>query len=448
MGPTELDPELAEKYRGAPGTGSRMRWFFSGVWLVYLVGPLWSLAAGHQSVLKTVGGFVLVAAYSSVYLAGIVGKWRSPHLHEPSKTFVFLALLGALALTGSLVYGPDWTGMWIYVACGVGMLVAGKTRATLGILAVTLVFCLVSWIVHTAIGEFLGLLLPTAVTGFAMVAFRRQILLVRELARARQTVARLAANEERLRLARDLHDLTGHSLSLITLKAELTQRILARLPESPAREALGKELADIEHVSRQTLHDIREAVSGYRRPTLAVEIITARTALEAAGITLAEDSSIIMRSGTFDPQAEAALAWCLREATTNLIRHAGARNCWISLRELDSELALRVVDDGQGPVTTRRDEPAQHGNGLHGMSERLNSVGGRLSTGRAGVGGGFRLVAVVPYRPIEACPHEDGSPASTSPEEREVSRRATEEARGELDRRAPSARPARANVPL
>jgi two-component system sensor histidine kinase DesK len=281
-----------------------------------------------------------------------------------------------------------------------------------------------------------------------MVAFRRQILLVRELARARQTVARLAANEERLRLARDLHDLTGHSLSLITLKAELTQRILARLPESPAREALGKELADIEHVSRQTLHDIREAVSGYRRPTLAVEIITARTALEAAGITLAEDSSIIMRSGTFDPQAEAALAWCLREATTNLIRHAGARNCWISLRELDSELALRVVDDGQGPVTTRRDEPAQHGNGLHGMSERLNSVGGRLSTGRAGVGGGFRLVAVVPYRPIEACPHEDGSPASTSPEEREVSRRATEEARGELDRRAPSARPARANVPL
>ena len=110
-------------------------------------------------------------------------------------------------------------------------------------------------------------------------------MLMKELRQARETVAKLAANEERLRLARDMHDLTGQSLSLITLKSELAAKRLARMPESAELDTVRNEITDIGRVSRQTLHDIREAVSGYRRPTLAVEIITARTSLEAAGIT-------------------------------------------------------------------------------------------------------------------------------------------------------------------
>src|SRR6202023_3916150 len=102
-----------------------------------------------------------------------------------------------------------------------------------------------------------------------------QITLMHELAQARGTVAKLAANEERLRLARDMHDLTGQSLSVITLKSELAARLLSRLPGSPERDRVRDEVEQVAAVSRQTLHDIREAISGYRRPTLAGEILTA-----------------------------------------------------------------------------------------------------------------------------------------------------------------------------
>jgi two-component system, NarL family, sensor histidine kinase DesK len=225
-----------------------------------------------------------------------------------------------------------------------------------------------------------------------MAGLRMQIELMRQLRQARETVAKLAASEERLRLARDMHDLTGQSLSTITLKSELAAKRLNRLPESPEREAIAGEMADIAGVSRQTLHDIREAVSGYRRPTLAIETITARTTLEAAGITLDDDPGLIMRSGTFDPDAEAALAWCLREAVTNVVRHSGARTCELRLTEGRGEMSLRIADDGKGfsgvPGT---------GNGLHNMSERLSAAGGALTVepGRPG----FRLSATVPLPP-------------------------------------------------
>jgi two-component system sensor histidine kinase DesK len=226
------------------------------------------------------------------------------------------------------------------------------------------------------------------------------------LTRAREAVARLAASEERLRLARDMHDLTGQSLSMITLKSELAGKRLSRLPASAERDAVLGELDDIGRVSRQTLHDIREAVSGYRRPTLAVEVITARHALDAAGIRLDDDPALTLRSGTFDPDAEAALAWCLREAATNVIRHSGASNCWLRLAGQDGELALEVLDDGRG--LPGQDESAG-GSGLRGMSERLDAVGGRLSLGvrSAADRGGLCLRATVPAAPSVP----SGSPA-------------------------------------
>src|SRR6202041_2044694 len=102
-------------------------------------------------------------------------------------------------------------------------------------------------------------------------------------------------------------------------------RLLGRLPSGPDRDRVGEEIEQVGAVSRQTLHDIREAISGYRRPTLAVEIITARAALESAGITSHDDADLTLLSGTFDPDVEAALAWCLREAVTNVGRHSGGR---------------------------------------------------------------------------------------------------------------------------
>ena len=217
--------------------------------------------------------------------------------------------------------------------------------------------------------------------GVAMIGFRMQIQLMHELAQARATVAKLAANEERLRLARDMHDLTGQSLSMITLKSELAAKRLGKLPSSAELDTVLGDLGDIGRVSRQTLHDIREAVSGYRRPTLAIEVITARNALEAADIRLDDDPELTLRSGTFDAEAEAVLAWCLREAVTNVIRHSRARNCRIRLVQHPGELSLEVSDDGHGPSGQEPDAP--QGAGLHGMSERLSAEGGRLSLGTA-----------------------------------------------------------------
>jgi two-component system sensor histidine kinase DesK len=193
---------------------------------------------------------------------------------------------------------------------------------------------------------------------------------------------------------------------MITLKSELAAKRLAKLPSSAERDGVLTELGDIGRVSRQTLHDIREAVSGYRRPTLAIEVITARNALEAAGIELDDDPGLTLRSSTFDPDAEAVLAWCLREAVTNVIRHSRARHCRIRLTERPGELSLEVTDDGRGVATQNPGDPKNpkdpqdpadpKGSGLRGVSERLSAVGGSLSLGPATPGHGFRLIATVP----------------------------------------------------
>jgi two-component system sensor histidine kinase DesK len=159
------------------------------------------------------------------------------------------------------------------------------------------------------------------------------------------------------------------------------------LPGQP--EAAAQQVADIEQVSRQALVDVREAVSGYRRPTLPGEIAGARTALTAAGV-LADLPA--------DPpeelpeEAESALAWSLREAVTNVVRHSGARRCTVTLQTLQTLAGpvaeLTVTDDGGGGA-------APPGNGLTGLTERLEAVGGSLLAGPAGRTG-FRLVARVP----------------------------------------------------
>jgi two-component system sensor histidine kinase DesK len=211
-----------------------------------------------------------------------------------------------------------------------------------------------------------------------------------------------------------MHDLTGQSLSMITLKSELAARLLGRLPGSGERDRVQDEIEQVAAVSRQTLRDIREAISGYRRPTLAVEVITARTALASAGIAARDEADLVVLSGTFDPDAEAALAWCLREAVTNVVRHSGAQNCTISLTRRTGHgtghntgtMSLTVRDDGTGladgvdePDGAAPHNPGPRGTGLHGISERLSAVGGTLEL-RPDVRPGFCLIATVPTTPL------------------------------------------------
>jgi two-component system, NarL family, sensor histidine kinase DesK len=232
-------------------------------------------------------------------------------------------------------------------------------------------------------GQALGLL----GIGAAMIAMGEIMRTNRELLHARQEVARLAVADERARFARDLHDLLGHSLSVIALKAQLARR---RLPDDPEQAAA--DVADIEAVTRDALREVREAVSGYRRPQLDAELDGARTALDAAGI-----STTIERPAVDLPaEVEAALAWTVREAATNVIRHSGATHSTIRVVPALGQATVEVIDDGRGV----NGEPAG-GSGLLGLQERVRMAGGRLEAGPRQDGPGFRVCAVVPIGSLQ-----------------------------------------------
>ena len=176
-------------------------------------------------------------------------------------------------------------------------------------------------------------------------------------------VRRLAAVAERERIGRDLHDLLGHTLSLITIKAELAARLASR-GDSRAEQ----EIREVERISRGALREIREAVTGLRRADLDTELANARLACEACGIGLTVDRPAI----DLPPDRQAVLALCLREAVTNVIRHAAASRCRASLAREDRWIRLTVEDDGSGGAI-------REGAGLAGMRERVEQAGGEMT---------------------------------------------------------------------
>jgi two-component system sensor histidine kinase DesK len=208
-----------------------------------------------------------------------------------------------------------------------------------------------------------------------------------ELGRARAELARMAVAEERERFARDLHDLLGHSLSVIALKAELAGRLL---PDR-AQEAAG-EIAELEEVARGALSEVRDAVSGYRQPTLDDELAGAQMALSAAGIK----AEVVRSPAALDPAVEGILAWAVREGATNVIRHSGAHHCKMTISSTPGDAGVEVVDDGLGSAATRRNGGSGHG--LEGLEERARSMHGRLEAGAA-PGGGYRLAVTLPLPP-------------------------------------------------
>ncbi len=191
------------------------------------------------------------------------------------------------------------------------------------------------------------------------------------LLRKQEEVEHMATIAERERISRDLHDLLGHSLSLIALKAELARKLVHRDLDACARE-----VGDIETSARQALAEVRAAVSGYRESGLAHALASARASLAAADVQLDEQVERI----DLAPAAENVVALALREAVTNVVRHAGAKRCSVTLALEHGVAVLRIADDGRA----RSDAEIRHGNGLSGMRERVASVGGRLAVRAAG----------------------------------------------------------------
>jgi len=185
---------------------------------------------------------------------------------------------------------------------------------------------------------------------------------------AHEEVGRLAKVAERERIARDLHDLLGHTLSVIVLKSELAEKLFDR---DPQRAAL--EIRDVQRISREALHEVRAAVTGYHS-TIEAELVRAREALAAAGVTFESTVDVLPLA----PTQEGVLALAIREAVTNVVRHAGARTCRLRLAREGSAARLEIEDDGRGGQSPE-------GVGLHSMRERVLALGGALE--RTGSGG-------------------------------------------------------------
>nr|WP_086730985.1 histidine kinase [Streptomyces carpinensis] len=351
-----------------------------GVWLVFLSSPVQDLAAGRHTPTGTAAGWLGLATFVGAYTALVFRNMGRPFAR--TVVVALICFLAVLAIVLCLTLGGAWLGLFCYVSVACGATLSVRT-AYWAIPATAAVMMLVGWRTDIEVAE--NLVLLVLLIGFAMSGVGQLVRTTVELRQARATVAQLAANEERLRLARDLHDLLGHSLSLITLKSELAGRMLPGRPDQAAQQ-----VADIEQVSRQALVDVREAVTGYRRPRLAAELAGAQVALTAAGVSPELPAEPDLTA--VPEESESALAWALREAVTNVVRHSGARRCAVEVvrrQTLDGPmLELSVEDDGSGG------SGEGPGNGLTGLTERLQKAGGMLEAGR--VRRGFRLVARVP----------------------------------------------------
>ncbi|NOT87411.1 MAG: sensor histidine kinase [Lysobacter sp.] len=226
-----------------------------------------------------------------------------------------------------------------------------------------------------------------------------------ELKLSHDEVRRLAALAERERIGRDLHDLLGHTLSLVALKSELAGKLLLRGDSPEAREAAHREIVEVSRVARDALSQVRSAVTGIRATGLAAELVSAKLLLDSDGIAFVSD----IDPHSSDPRmlpanVETALAMTLREAVTNIQRHARARETRIAINMVDGEAVLRIVDDGRGGAVAP-------GNGLDGMRQRIEALGGRLRIDSR-KGEGTRIEAHVPL--AAHLEHDDAPVAAAS----------------------------------
>ncbi|MEU8763147.1 sensor histidine kinase [Streptomyces sp. NPDC048659] len=356
-------------------------------WLLMGMGAVSNLLQGHTPN-PWIGAFGLLA-FNSLYIT-IVFRAFDRAKREAPATWWLLAAMTAVTLALALAYGGPYLLFFPLLGLAVGAVVRGRMVGRivfpLCVLAGTVAGVRDGWgAINVAYGTFISAMVTAAVLTLSET--------VKELRATREQLARAAVEKERLRFSRDLHDLLGHTLSVIVVKSEAARRLAPR-----DLDAALAQVADIESVGRQALTEIREAVTGYRETTLAAELDRARDALAAAGV-----EAVVRRSGPpLEPTAEALLSWVVRESVTNAVRHSGARRCEIDLAGGGERVRLTVTDDGRGPAE------GAPGSGLKGLRERVAAAGGTLESG-PGPRGGFRVTAELP-----ADPAPDPDPAAAA----------------------------------
>ncbi|WP_166659165.1 sensor histidine kinase [Labedaea rhizosphaerae] len=319
---------------------------------------------------------ILAAVFALSVGAVLTATW--PRVASRPASLAFVAALAAVTVTATVAYSTHWSSLYVTLSVALAVTLEGWAPTAIGVAALVGAATVLghggTW------GEAgWGCALIVFLSGMGTFAFQRLFAVIAELNRTRTALAEAAVSAERVRFSRDLHDLLGHTLSVIVVKAEATRRLIPRKPDAAEQHA-----RDIEEIGRQALQDVRDAVSGYRAESLAGELDRAGKALAAAGIEVSTCDT--------DPALPAAvdrlLGWVVREGTTNVIRHSGARECRIVLRHNGDRARLELTDDGVGG------QPAGGGSGLVGLRERVGAMGGSLEAGPAERG--FRLSVDVP----------------------------------------------------
>ncbi|BFU44634.1 sensor histidine kinase [Krasilnikovia sp. MM14-A1004] len=366
-----------------PERGFRFGWIFAAIWLFYLGENLQVLLQHPGGWARTLG-LAALAGFAALYLLvlsmlrGIRREMPEPPRHETLR--IWAAEVGLLILAALQVPGAGYHALscMVYIAAvamvGLPLSQAVPFAAVLVVTTELLSRLVPGW---EDKGYGLGVLMASVATYGIRLAAERQY----RLRAAQQELATLAVATERARIANDLHDILGHSLTVVAVKAELAQRLLD-VDLDKART----ELRDLEALARDALTDVRATALGVRGVSLPGEIAAARQALAAAHI-----AAELPGAADEVPTAYRELfAWTIREAVTNVVRHARAAHVEVRL----TPAAVEIVDDGVADPTA--DGPATDGQGLRGLRRRAEALGATLTVGRRENTPGFRVRVEVP----------------------------------------------------
>lgn len=337
--------------------------YIAFIWLVYMIYPVSTLV--ERPVNEMIIGFLLLVVFSVFYIFSFFNSWRR-----------FLSILFQIGFVGFFVYRYDvnFIYMAFYPSPLIGML---KDRKQI-MVSVVVLLALYGWTgwdyrLFSNVNELIQLVPAMLVMlglPLAMRAGRRSRELREKLNLANEEIAHLSKNEERQRISRDLHDTLGHTLSLITLKSELAEKLIVKNPDRAIQE-----VKDIQATSRAALKQVRELVSGMNRVTIRDELANAKQILAAAGMVLEVKGD--MDKAISAPLVDNIMGMCLREAVTNVVKHSKAKRCTVAWGEEAGSYILKVMDKGDG-VNIENGNDDLSKSGLNGMRERLKLVDGEL----------------------------------------------------------------------
>ncbi|MEU7847273.1 histidine kinase [Micromonospora parva] len=348
-------------------------WLLAAVWLFFLNVPL-ATALRQPEPWRRILGVAALVVFSIGYV--LLFQWarrrRQSLLPIPAgRARVALALLFAVGLASLPGTGGDWLATVVYVAAAAVFLLP-RWEALAIVLLCAAIPVLASWLVPGWEAE-KGIVFAVLLASFAMFGFSQLAQRNSELRAAQQEIGRLAVAEERARAARDLHDILGHSLTVVAIKAELAGRLI-----EVDRDRAAAEIAEVEALARAALADVRQTVGAYREVSLGAELAGARSALAAAGIA----ADLPVELPELPEEWDRLFGWAVREGVTNVVRHSGARCCVIRVHPDRVEIS----DDGRGPST-----PDASGHGLIGLRERARRLDAVVTVGRRPPGDGFLL---------------------------------------------------------